>query len=109
MAGNLVKVKDQIKKWAVAALEEDINGFFGTNASNIVIAMNEEIKELVDTKVNIAAKPKTFISKFISPFSFHLHFRKRIHSPRKTQNQTVKVQRPCARLFWIDSRKHVMK
>ena len=53
MAGNLVKVKDQIKKWAVSALEEDINGFFGTNASNIVIAMNEEIKELVGTKVFI--------------------------------------------------------
>ena len=51
MAGNLIKVKDQIKKWAVAALEDDISGFFGTNASNIVIAMNEEISELVSDMV----------------------------------------------------------
>ena len=49
----MVKVKDQIKKWAITALEEDINGFFGTNASNIVIAMNEEIKELVGTNVSV--------------------------------------------------------
>jgi len=51
VTGNLVKVKDQIKKWAVSALEEDISSFFGTNASNIVIAMNEEIKELIGVKV----------------------------------------------------------
>ena len=52
VVGNLVKVKDIIKKWAVAALEDDIVGFFGTNAANIVIAMNEEITELLTRTVN---------------------------------------------------------
>ena len=63
MVGNLVKVKDVIKKWAIAALEDDIGSFFGTNASNIVLAMNEEITELVSNQVNINASGRKFRSK----------------------------------------------
>ena len=68
VAGNLIKVKDQIKKWAVAALEDDIGSFFGTNAPNIVLAMKEDIMELTSSKVSSI---KTFLPNIFNIFLEH--------------------------------------
>ena len=51
LPANLVKCKDQIKKWAVAAFEDDISGFFGVNAGNIVLSLKEEILDLLKPQV----------------------------------------------------------
>ena len=49
-----------LRKWAVAAIEEDIDSFFGTNSGQIVLALKEDLVELLQPKVINICKNITF-------------------------------------------------